>query len=103
LLLQDKCRNFYRILFVFIFSMMVVAMPGWSNLAAASSLPFRITAATRIPISPTTLDFGPVTVGVQKTANVTVSNNRRSKVTISQISATGAGFNSTRVLVAESL
>lgn len=68
---------------------MVVANSGW---AAAFSMPLRLTAATRIVLSPTTLDFGPVTVGSRKTLQVTVSNNRRSKVTISSITATGSGF-----------
>lgn len=70
---------------------LIVAIAGCGG--GASSTPADSTPdAAQIVLSPNSLDFGSVTVGVQKTASVTVSNSRGSTAHITQITATGAGF-----------
>jgi hypothetical protein len=71
---------------------MAVAITGCGLTGKSSSSPSSPSVPANIVVSPPTLDFGSVPVGVQKTGTVTVSNSQGSSATISQISATGGGF-----------
>lgn len=90
---QYKHRNLSSSLFISL--IMAVAMVGCGGGNSSSAPPSptpSVPDSAHIAFSPAPLDFGSVPVGVQKTSNVTVSNSRGSTATISQITATGAGF-----------
>jgi hypothetical protein len=88
---QYKFRNLSLILSFL--ALTLVATVGCGGAASASSSPAAaVPESAHIVFSPTALDFGSVLVGVQKTSSVTVTNSRGSAATISQITATGAGF-----------
>jgi hypothetical protein len=50
-----------------------------------------------ISVSPSTLNFGSISVGAQTTAKVQVANQGNSTVTISQVALTGSGFSATGI------
>jgi hypothetical protein len=51
-----------------------------------------VSATLQLSLSPTSLDFGNVTVGQTATQSITVSNSGNSNIDISQVNVSGAGF-----------
>lgn len=94
MLLRYKFKNLFLILLVS--GIAVVAMVGCggnSSSSPASPTP-TAPASAHVALTPASLDFGSVPVGVQKTSNVTLTNTG-STATVSQITAAGSGFSVT--------
>jgi hypothetical protein len=62
-----------------------------------------ISSILQLSASPTSLSFGSLATGTSATQSVTISNTGNSSVSISQISASGAGFTTTGVALPLSL
>ncbi len=63
-----------------------------SDASTALSLTGTGVASGQLVVSPSTENFGSVTVGTQSTQTITLTNNTASTVNISQVSASGTGF-----------
>jgi len=62
-----------------------------------------VSTALQLSTSPTSLNFGNLATGSNATQRVTISNNGNSSVSISQISASGAGYSTSGVTLPFSL
>jgi hypothetical protein len=62
-----------------------------------------VSTALQLSASPTSLNFGNLATGSNATQRVTISNNGNSSVSISQISASGAGYSTSGVTLPFSL
>ena len=92
MLLRYKFKNLFPTLLVSgIVVVVMVGCGGNSSSSPVSPTP-TVPDSAHVALSPATVDFGSVPVGVQKTSTVTVTNSRGSNATISQIAASGSGF-----------
>jgi len=62
-----------------------------------------ISSILQLSASPTSLTFGSLTTGTSATQSVTISNTGNSSVSISQVSASGAGFSTSGIAMPLSL
>ena len=62
-----------------------------------------ISSILQLSVSPTSLSFGSLTTGTSATQSVTISNTGNSSVSISQVSASGAGFSTSGIALPLSL
>ncbi len=62
-----------------------------------------IATSLQLSASPTSLAFGSLTTGTTATQSVTISNTGNSSISISQVAASGAGFNASGIALPLSL